>query len=43
MQETIDSLLAQDEQDNVDTGFDNEYNSVVDNIYVKMLYTSEEC
>lgn len=43
MQESIDSLLAQDAQENIDTEFDNEYNNVVDNIYVKTLYTSGEC
>lgn len=42
MQESIETLLAQDELDNIDTEFDNEYNNVVDSIYVNTLYTSEE-
>lgn len=42
MQESIETLLQQDEQENIDTEFDNEYNNVVDNIYVKTFYTSEE-
>ena len=42
MQESIDTLLAQDELDNIDTEFDNEYNAVVDNIYVKTFYNTNE-
>lgn len=42
MQESIETLLQQDEQENIDTEFDNEYNNVVDNIYVKTFYNVEE-
>ena len=42
MQESIDTLLQQDEQENIDTEFDNEYNNVVDNIYVKTFYNTNE-
>lgn len=42
MQESIDTLLQQDELDNIDTEFDNEYNDVVDNIYVKTFYNTNE-
>lgn len=42
MQETIQQLLVADEVENIDTGIDNEYNAVVDDIFVKTFYIAEE-
>lgn len=42
MTDTIQQLLAADEVENIDTGFDIEYNAVVDDIFVKTFYTVEE-